>query len=97
MNQPMDIGTVMQGYMIGATIRTACAMMLELMFTIVPRERERLTETLNHEPTQEDSDDYWQFLGELNSVPKCLQRAKDREKIRRLVFDEDGGSNSKAS
>ena len=38
MTQPMDMGTMMQGYMIGATIRTACAMMLELMFTIIPRE-----------------------------------------------------------
>jgi hypothetical protein len=26
----MDMGTMMQDYMIGATIRTACAMMLEL-------------------------------------------------------------------
>ena len=45
-DQPMDIGAVMQGYMLGATIRTACAMMLEMMFTIMPRERERLKETV---------------------------------------------------
>ena len=96
MNEPMDFSAMMQGYMLGATIRTASMMMLELMFTIVPRERERLTETLNHEPTQEDWDDYWQFLGETNSVHKCLQRAEDREKIRRLVFGENSGSNSKA-
>lgn len=53
--------------------------------------------TLHHEPTNENWEDYWQYLGELNSVQKCLQRAEDREKIRRLVFGEDGGSNSKAS
>ena len=93
----MDIGTVMQGYMIGATIRTACTMMLELIFNILPRERERLTETLGHQPTQEDWDDYSQFLGERTFNPRCLQRAEDREKLRRLVFGEDGGSNSKAS
>ena len=84
----MDIGAVMQGYILGATIRTACTMILELMFTIIPRERERLKETLDHEPTQEDWDDYWQFLGERNSNQKYLQRAKDREKIRRLVSGE---------
>ena len=94
-NQPMDIGAVMQGYMIVATVGTACAMMLELMFTIIPRERERLKEILNHEPTSEDWEDYWQYLGEIKSVPKCLQRAEDREKIRRLVFGE-GSRNPKA-
>ena len=39
---------------------------------------------------QEDWDDYSQFLGERTLNPKCLQRAEDREKIRRLVFGEDG-------
>ena len=67
--------------------------MLELIFSIVPRERERLTETLHHESTQENWEDYCQFLGEWNSNPKCLQRAKDRgEKIRRLVFSESEGN-----
>ena len=92
MNQPMDIGTVMQGYMLGATIRIAGMMILELMFTIIPQERERLTETLNHEPTNEDWEDYCQLLGERASNPKCLQRAEDREKIRRLVFGEGNTS-----
>ena len=82
----------MQGYILGATIRTARAMILELMFAIIPRERERLKETLHHEPTNENWEDYWQYLGELNSVQKCLQRAGKREKIRRLVFGEGGGS-----
>lgn len=93
----MDIGTVMQDYMIGATIRTACTMVLELMFTIIPQERERLTETLGHQPTQEDWDDYSQFLGERTLNPRCLRRAEDREKLHRLVFGKDGGSNSKAN
>ena len=92
MNQPMDIGAVMHGYMLGATIRTACMMMLELMFTIVPRERERMKEALHHELTGENWEDYWQYFGELNSVQKCLQRAEDREKIRCLVFGEGDGN-----
>ena len=92
MNQPMDFSAMMQGYILGAAIRTAGIMMLELMFTIVPRERERLTETLGHEPTQEDWDDYCQFLGERSSNPKCLQRAIDREKIRRLLMGDNNGA-----
>jgi hypothetical protein len=83
--------------MLGATIRTACAMMLEMVFLIVPRERERLKETLKHELTGENWEDYWQFLGERTLNQKCLQRAEDREKIRRLVFGEDGDGNSEAS
>ena len=95
MTQPMDnVNIVMQGYMLGATIRTACAMMLELMFTLIPRERERLIQALGHEPTQENWEDYWQFLGEQVANPKCLESAEDREKIRRLVFGEGTGSNS---
>ena len=96
MTQPMDdVNIVMRGYMLGATIRTACTMMLELMFTLIPRERERLIQALGHEPTQENWEDYWQLLGEQLANPKCLQSAEDREKIRRLVFGEGTCSNSK--
>jgi hypothetical protein len=87
MTQPMEnFNIVMQGYMLGATIRMACTMMLELVCTVIPRERERLIQALGHEPTQENWEDYWQFLGEQVANPKCLQSAEDREKIRRLVF-----------
>ena len=94
MNQPMDFDTLIQGYFLGAAVRITGMMMLELMFTILPRERERLTETLGHEPSQEDWDDYSQFLGERTLNPGCLQRAIDREKIRRLVFGEDNHASS---
>jgi len=94
MSEPMDFSAMMQGYILGAAIRTAGMMMLELMFTILPRERERLTGTLGHEPSQEDWDDYSQFLGERTLDSRCLQRAGDREKIRRLVFGEDNPASS---
>jgi len=94
MNQPMDFNAMIQGYFLGAAIRMTGMMMLELMFTILPRERERLTETLGHEPTNEDWEDYSQFLGERTLDPKCLQRAENREKIRRLVFGEDNPASS---
>ena len=94
MNQQIDFNSMMQGYFLDAAIRVTSMMMLELMFTILPRERERLTGTLGHEPSQEDWDDYSQFLGERTLDPKCLQRAGDREKIRRLVFGEDNTASS---
>ena len=89
--EPMDsLNTMMQGYMLGATICTAAAMMLELVSTIIPRERERLIQALGHEPTKENWEDYWQLLGERMANPQCLQNAEDREKIRCLVFGENG-------
>ena len=97
MNQPIDTNAMVQGAILGAATRVTGMMMLELIFIILPRERERLIETLNREPTEEDWDDYSQFMGERTLIPRCLQRAKAREKIRRLVFGEDGGSNSKTS
>ena len=51
-----------------------------------------MSETLGHELSQEYWDDYSQFLDERNLDQKCLQRAGDREKIRRLVFGEDNTS-----
>jgi len=48
MNEPMDFGAMMQGYILSAAIRTAGMMMLELMFTIVPREREEFLKCQTH-------------------------------------------------
>ena len=90
MNQIMDFNAMMQGCILSVATRVKGMMMLELIFTILPRERTRLIDTLNREPTQEDWDDYSQFLGERTLNPKCLQRAEDRKKIRRLVFGSNG-------
>ena len=89
MNQPMDFNAMVQGVILGMATRLRGMMMLELIFNILPRERERLTETLGHEPTPEDWDDCGQCLGERTLDSRCLQRAADREKIRRLVFNEN--------
>jgi hypothetical protein len=85
----MDINTMMQGYVLGATIRTACTMLLELMFTIIPQEKERVEACLNHEMTSENWEDYWQYWGERTGNTHCLQRAEDRERIRRLAFGKE--------
>ena len=93
MNQPMDdMDALMKGYMVGAMVQTVCGMMLQLIFTIIPQAKESLKKALDCEPTNEDWEDYCQYMGELNLVPKCLQRAENRKKIRRLVFGE-GDSN----
>ncbi len=97
MNEPMDLSATMRGYILGVLLRTAGMMMLELMFTIIPQESERMREVLKRELTQEDWEDLSQSLGERLLDQRCLQRAIDREKIRRLVFGEDSGGNSKVS
>jgi len=48
MNQPMEFGAMMRGCVLDAVTRVANMMMLELMLTIVPQARERLTEALSH-------------------------------------------------
>jgi len=71
MNPIMDFNAMMQGCILNVATRVKGMMMLELIFTILPRERTRLMDTPNREPTQEDWDDYSQFLGERNLNPKC--------------------------
>jgi hypothetical protein len=88
----MDINTMMQGYILGATMRTARTMLLELMFTIIPQEKEKVEACLNHEMTTENWEDYWQYLGERTGNIHCLQRAEDRVRIRRLVFGDETGN-----
>lgn len=88
MNQPMDFSAMVQGAILGTAAHLTGMMFLDLIFNVIPWERERMRQTLNREPTLEDWDDLSQFRGEKALIPRCLQRAKDREKIRRLVFGE---------
>ena len=92
MNQPMDFNAMVQGAILGTAVRMQCMVMLELLFDFLPWERERMRATLDREPTLEDWEDLSQFRGEQALIPRCLQRAADREKIRRLVFGEDNAS-----
>ncbi len=44
MGETMDkLDPMIQGYMLGAAIRLACIMQMQLLYTVVTRERERLT------------------------------------------------------
>jgi len=89
MDQPMDFNEMMQEWILGVTTRFARLVKLNLILTFNPWERDRMRNALNHEPTQDDWDDYSQFWGELQLDPRSLQRSIDREKIRRLVFSKD--------
>ena len=89
-----DLDIVMRGYMVAATLCTAATMFVELISTIIPQARDQLIQAVRHDLTREDWEDYWQSWGEKMGNPKCLQRAEDREKIRRLVFGKDDGSGS---
>jgi len=89
MNQPMDFPVTMQGFIMGAFMRIGYTMLMEMLLIVIPMEKERLEQTLHHELTNENWEDLLQFLGERAGNPQCLQRAEDREKIRRLVFGEN--------
>ena len=84
MMQPMD--TIFQTYMMNAALRTAFMMFKDMIRATITRDKDRLTEALGHEPTQENWEDYWQLLGEQASKQKACQREADREKLRRLVM-----------
>ena len=90
MNKPEDINKMLQSCIFVATMYTTYAMLLELLFALIPGAKDRIKQVLDHEPTNENWDDYCQYLGELHSIPKCVQRAEDRKKLRRLVFGDDG-------
>jgi len=91
--QPMNkLDPMIQGYMLGAAIRVACMIQMQLLHTIVTRERERLTKALGHEPTEENWEDYWQLLRERTSKQKSCQREVDREKSRRLLAGDNNGA-----
>ena len=94
MNQPTEINAMVQGAILGTAARLTAMMFLDLFVNIIPREREQMRETLNREPNLEDWDDLSQALGERALIPRCLQRAKDREKICRLVFGEENPASS---
>ena len=55
-------------------------------------ERKKVKAALGHEPTQENWQDYYDLQQEQTNRQKARQREDDREKLRRLVFGEDGGN-----
>lgn len=97
MEQPMDkLQTMLQGYMAGLALLAAGAMQMELMYTIVTNGKERLTQALGHEPTQENWEDYWELLKERALKQTNPSRSEEREKIRRLLTgDEDASAETK--
>ena len=55
-------------------------------------DRERLTKALDHEPTDENWQDYYDLLKEQKTKQKTSQREADKGKLRRLVMGEGDAS-----
>jgi len=83
---------VLQRCMTGLAICAAGVMHLELMCAFLAREKERLTRALGHEPNQENWEDYWQLLKERALKQNNPSMAEEREKIRRLLMDNEDAS-----
>ena len=82
----MERATTMMGYfMVAAFFDKA-----------LEAEREKVKETIGHEPNQETWQDYYALKQEQKDKQATNQREIDREKLRRLIFGEDD-SNSKAN
>jgi hypothetical protein len=89
MKQPMDkLDPMIQSYMLGAAIRVARIMQMQLLHAIVIKEKERLTGALDYEPTEENWEDYWKWLRERTSKQKAYRTESDSEKLRRHVLGE---------
>jgi len=90
------------GYMFGYIMERAMTMVAYCTFAtfiekILEDERKKVKVALGHDPTKENWQDYYDLKQEQTDKQKAHQREIDREKLRRLVFGGDGGSNSKAS
>ena len=86
MNEQVDLTAVIQNNVVNAMTRFMRMTLLDIMFTIMPQKKERLMEELGHELTQENLDDCYQFIGERIHDPDCLERSREREIIRRLIY-----------
>ena len=87
----MAIDDMMNGFMLG-TMTCMALKMISGLAEAMHQETVRIEKAVNHQVYRENWDDYCQYWGERCGNPKCLQRAKDREKIRRLVFGDDTGN-----
>ena len=83
----MERATTMLGY----------CMLAAIFEKILEDERKKVKAALGHEPTQENWQDYYDLKQEKTDRQKAHHREADREKLRRLVFGEDSGSDSQAS
>jgi hypothetical protein len=79
-----------------AMVFTAQDMVMSLVEKMIEAEKEVLTKTLGREPTHEERQFYRDLQWQKSNRENARQREIDREKIRRLVFGEDSGGNSKA-
>lgn len=93
----MDNFSYMFGYIMERTMAMlSYCLVAAVVDKTLEAERKRVKETLGHEPTPEDLQDYYNLRQEKRNMASTRQREIDHEKLRRLVFGEDD-NNSKAS
>ncbi|MBI2851162.1 MAG: hypothetical protein HYX80_09025 [Chloroflexi bacterium] len=84
-----ELGRYLNNMMGWVMLFTAHDMVKNFVEKVMEAEREKLTETLGHEPDSEN----WQYYRDLQwqklNREKAHQREIDREKLRRLVFGEE--------
>ena len=78
-----------------ATTMVAYCMFAALIDKTVEPDRKKVRATIGHEPTWEELQYYFELKEEHRNRQSARQREIDREKIRRLVFGEDSGGDSK--
>ncbi len=74
-----------------ATTMVAYCMFAAFVEKTLEAERKKVRAALGHEPTQENWQDYYNLQQEQTNRQDARQREIDRERLRRLVFGEDGG------
>jgi hypothetical protein len=72
-------------------------MFAAIMDKTLEPDRKKVRATIGHEPTWEELQYYFELKKENRDRQSARQRELDREKIRRLVFGEDDGGDSKTN
>ena len=87
-----ELGRYLNSMMRWAMLITAQDIVKNFVEKVIEAEREKLTETLGHEPDSENCQYYRDLQWQKTNREKARQREIDREKLQRLVFGEDSGS-----
>ncbi len=84
-----DLGWLLNRMMDWAMLFAAHDMVKGFVDKMLEAEKEILTKTLGHEPTDENRQYYRDLQWQKLNREKAQQREIDREKLRRLVFGEE--------
>jgi len=84
-----ELGRYLNSMMTWVMLITAHDMVKNFVEKVIEVERQKLVETLGHEPDVENWQHYRDLQWQKLNPEKARQREIDREKLRRLVFGEE--------